>query len=140
MNSKRTSTNFLEDVKIKLAALWAATMFCYIYADILSLFRPGLIEQIIAGEVSGFEINRAFLLGSAVLMSLPTMMIVLSLILNPVANRYTNIIVGGVHICIAVATMLMPGTGAYYVFYSVVEVVFLSLIVWYAWTWPKHVF
>lgn len=140
MNSKRKSTKFLEDVKIKLAALWTATMFCYIYADILSLFRPGMIEQIMVGEVSGFEINRAFLLGSAVLMSIPTMMIVLSLILNPVANRYTNIILGGVHICIAIATMLMPGTGAYYVFYSVVEIVFLSLIVWYAWTWPKHVF
>lgn len=140
MNSKRKSTKFLEDVKIKLAALWAATMFCYIYADILSLFRPGMIEQIMVGEVSGLEINQAFLLGSAVLMSIPTMMIVLSLILNPVANRYTNIVLGGVHICIAIATMLMTGTGAYYVFYSVVEIVFLSLIVWYAWTWPKHAF
>ncbi|MBE9103382.1 DUF6326 family protein [Vacuolonema iberomarrocanum] len=114
MNLKRTSVKTLEDVKIKLAALWAATMFCYLYADILSLFRAGMIEQIIAGEVSGFEINRAFLLGSAILMSIPTMMVVLSLILNPVANRYTNIILGGVHICIAIATTLMPGTGAYY--------------------------
>jgi len=40
----------LEDVKIgmklKLSALWAAIMFLFIYADVLSLFRPGQVDEI----------------------------------------------------------------------------------------------
>ncbi|MDJ0617211.1 MAG: DUF6326 family protein [Calothrix sp. MO_192.B10] len=126
------------NVKIKLAALWAATMFCYLYADICSLFKPGIIEQIMAGQVSVFKINQAFLLGSAILMSIPAIMVFLSLILKSKINRYINIILGIVHIGIVITTMLMPGTWAYYLYYSVVEIVFLSLIVWYAWKWPQQ--
>lgn len=142
MNSNKKATKKLEDVKInvrmKLAALWAAIMFCYLYADVLSLFKPGTIEQIMIGRVAGFQIDPAFLLGSAILMSIPTLMVFLSLILNPKVNRSANIILGIVHIGLAIATMLAPETGAYYSFYSVIEIVFLSLIVWYAWTWPKY--
>ena len=139
MNSNKKTAKMLEDVKInvklKLSALWAATMFCYLYADINSLFKPGIIEQIMAGKVSVFQINQTFLLGSAILMSIPASMVFLSLILKPKINRYTNIILGIVHIGIAITTMFLPETWAYYLFYSVVEIVFLSLIVWYAWKW-----
>ena len=75
ISSKKTSRIFADtkvDVRIKLSALWSATMFCYLYADILSLYRPDFLEQIMIGEIVGFQINQAFLLGSAVLMSIPT--------------------------------------------------------------------
>ena len=32
-------------VKLKLSALWVTMMLLYIYADILSLFRPGQITE-----------------------------------------------------------------------------------------------
>ena len=75
ISSKKTSRIFAEtkvDVRIKLSALWVATMFCYLYADILSLYRADFLEQIMMGEIIGFQINQAFLLGSAVLMSIPS--------------------------------------------------------------------
>ncbi|NET38904.1 MAG: hypothetical protein F6K19_44155 [Cyanothece sp. SIO1E1] len=90
------------DVRIKLSALWAATMFCYLYADILSLYRSEFLEQIMIGEIIGFQINQAFLLESAVLMSIPTIMIFLSLILSPKVNRYANMILGVAHIGLAI--------------------------------------
>jgi hypothetical protein len=38
-------------VKMKLSALWAALMFLYIYADHFSLYRPGLLEEVMAGRM-----------------------------------------------------------------------------------------
>ncbi len=141
ISSKKTSRIFAEtkvDVRIKLSALWVATMFCYLYADILSLYRADFLEQIMMGEIIGFQINQAFLLGSAVLMSIPTIMIFLSLTLSPKINRYANMILGIAHIGLAITTMLTSEVWAYYLFDSAVEIVFLSLIVWYAWKWPKQ--
>ena len=140
-SDKKASSIFADtkvDVRIKLSALWAATMFCYLYADILSLYRPDFLEQIMIGEIIGFQINQAFLLGSAVLMSIPTIMIFLYLILSPKINRYANMILGIAHIGLAITTMLTPEAWAYYLFDSAVEIVLLSLIVWYVWKWPKQ--
>ncbi len=127
ISSKKTSRIFAEtkvDVRIKLSALWVATMFCYLYADILSLYRADFLEQIMMGEIIGFQINQAFLLGSAVLMSIPTIMIFLSLTLSPKINRYANMILGIAHIGLAITTMLTSEVWAYYLFDSAVEIVF----------------
>ena len=51
MNIENKVAGVLEEVKInvklKLSALWAAMMFLYIYADILSLFRPGQVLDLL---------------------------------------------------------------------------------------------
>jgi hypothetical protein len=66
MTSIETRASVLEDVKVpvklKLSALWAALMFLYSYGDIFAYFRPGFIEDVMAGEVFAFEINQVFLL------------------------------------------------------------------------------
>ena len=114
-------------------------MFCYLYADVITIFQPGFIEKIMSGEVAGFQIDQLFLLGVAILMTIPTVMVFLSLILKAKANRWVNIIAGIFHAGILVATMLMPGeTWAYYIFYSIAEAVLIVLIVWYAWKWPTQ--
>jgi hypothetical protein len=64
-------------------------------------------------------------------------MIFLSLALPAKANRWTNIIVGIFNIVVGVAG-LIGETWAYYIFATIVEVVLLLLIVWYAWKWPKQ--
>jgi len=62
MNSEEKTATILEDVKInvkiKLAALWLTVNLLYLYVDIYSFFRPGIIEGAIAGEVSGFQITQ----------------------------------------------------------------------------------
>ncbi len=142
MNSNRKTGRILEDVKInvkiKLAALWVALMFLYIYADIKAIFQPGIIEQIIAGEVEGIQITPTLLWVTAILMSIPGVMVLLSLTLKPQANRWINIIVSIFHIGLAIRLMLMPGGWAYSYIYSIGQVVWLLLIVWSAWKWPKQ--
>ena len=41
-----TSGSSKVDVRAKLSALWAATVLLYLYADVLSLFRPGQLADI----------------------------------------------------------------------------------------------
>ncbi len=142
MNTNKKTTRILEDVKInvkiRLAALWVALMFLYIYADIKAIFQTGTIEQIIAGEVEGIQITPTLLWVTAILMSIPGVMVLLSLTLKPQANRWINIIVSILHIGLAIRLMLMPGGWAFSYIYSIGQIVCLLLIVWSAWKWPKR--
>ena len=138
-------TNRLEDVKInvkiKLSALWATVMFLYIYADHLSLFKPGLLEEIIAVETPlGSQIS---LLAAAILMTIPSIMIFLSLALKAKVNRGANIIVGIAYTSInllmnLLLDLLSDDPSAFYIFFAIVEAGATALIVWYAWKWPKQ--
>ena len=144
MNSDTMTTEMVDvkiDVKLKLSALWIAVTFLYVYADIVTFFRKGIIEGIIAGEVAGIQITQTFLLGTGVLMTIPAVMVFLSLILKAKANRWVNIILSAIYICIIIFLQFMPGEGevwAYYVFYNALELGLHLLIVMYAWKWPKQ--
>ena len=146
MNSNKNTAGMFEEfkinVKIKLAALWVSLMFFYLYADILAFYQPGHIEDVILGEVVGIKINQVFLLGTAMLMAIPSVMVFLSLTLRAKANRLTNIILGIFHAGVLFSTMFVPveteTTWFYSIFYVIVEAVFIAVIVWYAWKWPKQ--
>jgi len=141
MNSQKKTATILEDVKInikiKLSALWIAVNILYIYVDVYSFYKPGIIEDAIAGKVWTFQITQVWLLGVIILMTIPSLMVFLSLTLPAKANRWANIIVGIFEI-VYVLGGAMGESWVYYIFASIVEVVLLSLIVWYAWKWPTH--
>jgi hypothetical protein len=71
-------------------------------------------------------------------MAIPSVMVFLSLTLKAKANRWANIIVGIVHIGLLVGTSFIGEISAYNAFYSIVEGVLISLIVWHAWKWPTQ--
>ena len=122
--------------QVKLAGLWAAVMFMYIYVDIIGFYKPGLIAGILVGKVWVFDITQTWLLSTLLLMTVPALMVYLSLALPARANRYANIGLGAFHIVLAMGTAL-GDIQAYYVFGSIVEAVLLSQIVWIAWKWPR---
>ena len=137
MNTRKTLQNEQVNIKIILSALWIAVMFIYVYADIKTLFQPEIPEQIISGIVAGMTINQSFLFAAAILMSIPAIMILLSLILKPSLNRRVNIIVSFLHIVLIIITRFVPGKiWYYYIYYQSIEAVFHFLIIWYAWRWP----
>jgi hypothetical protein len=128
--------DFKINVKIKLSALWAALMFCFAYADIIAHMRSDIIEGILAGELEGIQITQEALIGSAVLMVIPIVMIFISLMLNAKVNRWLNIVLGAIYAGINLITMLMTGGGwVYYYIFAVIEVLISILIVWVAWKW-----
>jgi hypothetical protein len=105
--------------------------------DVYSFYKPGIIEDAIAGKVWEFQITQVWLLGVIILMTIPSLMVFLSLILPAKVNRWTNIIVGILQI-VYVLGGAIGESWVYYIFGSIVEVVLLSLIIWYAWKWPKE--
>jgi len=124
------------NVRIKLSALWVAIMLLYIYADILSLFKPGQIEQMIAGKMGPFPVTQSSLLAASTLMIIPAVMVFLSLTLKTKVNRWANITTGVLYTFVNISN-LVGETWAYYIFFGIVEIAFTLLIVWYAWKWPN---
>jgi hypothetical protein len=137
MKTKKILQDDKVNVKIILAALWVAVMFIYVYADIKTLFQPEIPEQIISGIIGGMTISQGFLFAAAILMSIPPIMILLSLTLKPDINRWVNIIVSFIHIVLIIITRFVPAKiWYYYIYYQFIEAVFHSLIIWFAWRWP----
>ena len=110
----------------------------YTYADILGFYAPGNIEELISGEIAGIQMTQGLLLGSAILMAIPSVMVFLSLTLKAKANRLVNIIVGIVYIGVLGSTFLTGRNPAYYIFYAIGKAMLIALIVWHAWKWPKQ--
>jgi hypothetical protein len=136
VKTKRVLHDVAISVKIKLAALWAALMFFYLYRDVLGFMEPGHIEDLLAGELGGVPITEAVLLGSAALMAIPSAMVFLSLALKAGVNRWVNVVLGIVHIAILAGTFFVEEISTLYAFYAMVEFLLIVLIVWHAWKWP----
>ncbi len=140
----RTKTpNLLDNppvpVQAKLAAAWTSFMFLYIYVDFFNLYKPGVVDGILNGLIWRFDISSTLLTIFLVSVSIPALMVVLSMTLPARVNRATNLVV---------ASLLIPysafnAAGAsweWVVFYGLsigVEVLLLAFILRSAWTWPR---
>ena len=140
MNTQKTPQNALEDIKVslklKLATLWASFMFLYIYVDYFALYMPGKIEDILKGRVFVFDITQGFLLAALASVTIPALMIFLSVALPAKVNRWANIIIAAVYIPYTLFN-LAGEAWMHMLFGAVVEVILLCLIIRYAWKWPR---
>ena len=128
------------NVKARLALLWIALMFFYIYNDLFSLWQPGHVAELVEGQIAGVQFTQTLLFGAAVLMAFPSFMILLSLTLKARANRLVNIIVGIFHVFVLLGTQFVGEGGVWFYarLYELLEAVFLALIIWTAWKWPTQ--
>jgi hypothetical protein len=142
--SKDTTVTTLVDpiinIKLKLAIFWIVLMFFYLYNDVISFFRQDTVEGVLAGAPGGIEMTPMFLLAAAVLMSIPIFMVLLSVVLPARTNRPVNIVVGIFHLVLLAATATVGDElpWAHYALYMVFEGLIISLITWFAWTWPTQ--
>lgn len=120
-------------VRPKLAALWATLMFLYVYADVLSFFQPGELDEMREGMMGPFEVSQAALLAASVVVIIPAFMISLSLLLPSRINRWTNVAAGVLFTLTNVLNVLGEPWVYYWVF-GILEVLVTVLIVRYAWT------
>jgi hypothetical protein len=124
----------MEDMKVKLSTLWIIVMLNMIYADILGFMSPGFLKGVMTGYAEGVQITEGLLLVAAIILQIPITMIFLSRVLEYRANRWANIIAGAITIAFVI------GGGSldlHYLFIGTIEVVCMSLIIWFAWKWPK---
>ena len=120
------------DVRVLLSTLWIVVMINMLKADILSLYIPGVLDEL-AEFAGGTPITQLMLFG-AIMMEFSIAMIFLSRVLNYRLNRWANIIIG-----IITIVFIVGGGSSYphYIFIATVEVVCLLLIIWIAWQWPN---
>ena len=135
------NSRILEDMRVgvglKISALWVAVLFLFAYGDIFGFFQPGHIEEISGGEISGIEITQVFLFAASVYIAIASVMVFLSLVLRPTVNRWANIVLPILYVASIVASVIGEDW-AYFFLLSSVESALLLLIIWYAWTWPRH--
>jgi hypothetical protein len=141
MNTSNLPGSSLEDstvdTKIKLAALWASAMFCYIYGDYFELYIPGKLAGMLEGKIQPLgPVTQGVLLGTSVMMAVPSVMVFLSLVMKPRINRWANIIFGAIYTLIML--LVIQGTWTFYRFFGIVEILLTSTIVWQAWKWPRN--
>ncbi len=140
MNTEKTPQKELEEIKVslklKLSTLWASFMFLYIYVDYFALYMPSKIEDILTGIVFEFDITQGFLLAALAMVTIPALMIFLSVALPAKVNRWANIIIAAINIPFMLFN-LVGEAWIHMVFGAVVEVVLLCLIIRYAWKWPR---
>ena len=124
------------DVRIILSALWVALMFLYQQGDVQRLysgdFIPGREDDITGGVMS----QEMLWMISAITMTIPVVMIILSLTLKYPVNRWANIIVGIFWLLYNLMGLLGKSyPSAYDNFLLIVAIVVNVLTVWYAWKW-----
>ena len=120
----------MEDVQIRLSALWVALMLTYLLGDVLRIFAGDFEPGKLAG---GIQATREMWLLIAVIMLIPIVMVILTLTVDHAVIRWVNIIAA---VSLIVFNLVgMPYPGAYDNFLIVVSLVFKALIAWYAWDW-----
>jgi hypothetical protein len=128
MNSNKSTVGI--DPKVKLTLLWIFVVLNMAYADILSLMDP---TSPIRGVMGGAPLPAGGLIMGAIIMETSIAMIILSWVLNYKVNRWVNIIIAALNI----PYVVIGGHGQYYIFFATIEVVCMSLIVWFAWKWTN---
>ncbi len=111
-------------------------MFLYIYVDYFHLYMPDSLEDMLAGKVFVFDVSQTFLLAALASVTIPALMIFLSLALPAKVNRLTNIILATIYVPFTLFNLLGEAW-IHMVFGAVVEVALLLLIIRYAWKWPR---
>lgn len=123
------------NVRVKLAALWTAFMFLYMYVDYFALYMPGKIDDILNGRVFTFDITQGFIFTALFLATIPMLMIFLSVVLKAKTSRLVNMIVAALLIPYMLFNLVGEAWPHMY-FAAVVEVIMLALIIRYARNWP----
>jgi hypothetical protein len=137
--TQRTLEDLRLPVQAKLAAAWTSFMFLYIYVDYLALYKPGVVDDILAGVVHEFDIGPTFVASALTLIAIPILMILLSTTLPARVNRTSNLVVATLYIPVSIYNAAGE-SWSYSYFYGLsigLEVLLLAFILRSAWTWPR---
>jgi hypothetical protein len=131
-------------LKMRIAVLWIFMAVAMSAHVVLSVFEPGVIEQIVSGKM---WIGEEMFLFMSLFWLIPLTMAYLSVTLKAPTNRRTNITLGVVFTVLNVFHLLfelivqpsihMVQWSLHQLLIDGSTVVVTSIIVWHAWKWPK---
>jgi hypothetical protein len=138
------SLNVLDDsamsIKARISVLWGSATLLYLYGDVIAFYSPGGLQRMLDGKMGPWPVTPTLLLGVAILMSTPAVMVALTVLLTPVVSRWLNVVMGAAYTALMLFTMIdaWKFDFHFYIYLGVVEVLLTLLIVWYALTWPRQ--
>ena len=120
----------MNDVQIRLAALWIALMLTYLLGDVLRIFAGDFKP----GEIGGVKATPALWLAAAVIMLVPIAMLLVSVTFSGQAARWTHLIAAA-----GLFVFNLAGIGGYPGLYDRfligVGLAINVLTLWTAWNW-----
>lgn len=137
ITKKSQYKDFTINIKILLSGLWVTVMFLYIYGDYFELYVPGKVNGLLNGQNLLNTPLRLFF--AAFVLTLPALMIFLSLLMRPKWKRVLNISIG---LFFTLFTLLVGISSfaewrVFYVVLAFLESIITATIVWMAFRWPK---
>ena len=124
--------------KVKLAALWASTMFCYIYGDYFGLYVAGTLADMNHGIMGPLgRATPAVLTSVSLMMAVPSLMVALSLLLPARICRWACIVLGLFYT--AIMAVSLPSSEPFYKVLAAIEMVLTLAITLVAARWPREV-
>lgn len=126
----------IEGTRIILSASWIVVMLIYLLGDVLRIYSGDFKLEEFKKMIGAHP--QTFMLGIAILMLTPILMVFLSLVLPYSISRWANIIAAvGWTLFNLVGLPTYPS--AYDRFLLVVSIVFNGITVWTAWNWVESV-
>ena len=105
-----------------ISTLWIIVMLNIAFADIFSFMLPAIAAP--------FPITQEIMLGFAIILEIPIVMIILSRVLKHKVNRWVNTIAS----VITIAFVIGGGSPTlHYIFFAAMEIVCMAIIVWLVW-------
>lgn len=120
----------MQEIPIRLAAMWIALMLTYLLGDVLRIFagdfRPG--------EIGGMRASQAIWLAAAAVMLVPIAMVLVSVMIDGQVARWAHVVAaGGLLVFNVVGLPTYPGL--YDKALIVVGLAINALTIWIAWGW-----
>ena len=137
--NKKTARNLL-DVRIVLAALWIAEVLSSLNGDTYRLSDSVTLKSLLENTGS-IKATPELLLVMSIIFVFPILMSALTLILKYSVSRWANRIIGILYAVIILAFWILGfvlQSASYEFVWSTAQLVFVLLVVWYAWKWPKQ--
>jgi hypothetical protein len=94
---------------------------------------------LLKGETEDGKTTPMSLVAASIFITIPSLMILLSIMLNAKISRLINIIAGGLYsiaVILVLALFSYPTIIYFFVFLSGIEIAITLLIVYVAWKWP----
>jgi hypothetical protein len=129
--------------KARLSVLWLTMAVGTVAAMFLSLLEPGVIEDVMAGEMEGMQLVEGMMVIYALFFIIPMVVAILCLTLSGSANRWMNFVLGIIWVLWFIFEIVGHATGGEAVpigmwLMIIAGIVISAYIVYFAWKLPKQ--
>ena len=137
MKERRELVERRVDTKLVLVAAWVSLMLAYVYCDVFSFHRTGVISGILEGKIGPFEITQMSLFLFGLLMAIPSLMVLFTACAKAGLGRAVNMVVSSLYFLVNIGH-LIGETWAYYWLYGILELGLVVFIFVTALRWPRQ--